>query len=181
MNHVQGFGIVIVAILIGLVAGCLLGTQPSVNGQLGKQLEHPLQASLISFASGTAIILILSLLTSTFPPTFTSSPRDFPWWIWCGGAIGVVLVTTSLILVPRVGSLPWFAAVMTGQTIAALLLDHFGLLGNPRAEASPLRLLGTGLLIAGVLVIVQAKRAEHARDVELAKPKSGKSDTNPPI
>lgn len=157
----HGFGILLVAILIGLLAGCLLGTQPSVNGQLGRHLEHPLQASLISFASGTAILLVLTLLSGNFPPVFTTSPRDLPWWIWFGGAIGVVLVTTSLILVPRVGSLPWFAAVMTGQTVAALILDHFGLLGNPRVPASSLRLLGTGLLIAGVMVIVQAKRLEH--------------------
>jgi transporter family-2 protein len=176
---VQGFGIVIVAILIGLVAGCLLGTQPSVNGQLGKHLEHPLQASLISFASGTLIILVLSVVTGTFPPVFTSPPRDFPWWIWCGGAIGVVLVTSSLILVPRVGSLPWFAAVMTGQTIAALLLDHFGLLGNPRAEASPLRLLGAGLLIAGVLVIVQAKRMENSQAIRSSAPEVKESNSPP--
>ncbi len=156
----HGIGIVFVAIVIGLLAGCLLGTQPSVNGQLGRHLEHPLQASLISFASGTTILLVLNLVSGVFPPAFTTSPRDLPWWIWFGGAIGVVLVTTSLILVPRVGSLPWFAAVMTGQTVAALLLDHFGMLGNPRTEASPLRLLGAGLLIAGVLVIVQAKRLE---------------------
>lgn len=156
----NGFGIVLVAVAIGLLAGCLLGAQPSVNGQLGRHLEHPLQASLVSFASGTAILLALSFATGTFPPSFTSPPRDLPWWIWFGGAIGVVLVTTSLILVPKIGSLPWFAAVMTGQTIAALVLDHYGLLGNPRAEASPMRLLGTGLLIAGVLVIVQAKRQE---------------------
>ena len=156
----HGFGIVFVAIVIGLLAGCLLGTQPSVNGQLGRHVEHPLQASLISFASGTTILLLLTMASGVFPPAFTTSPRDLPWWIWFGGAIGVVLVTTSLILVPRVGSLPWFAAVMTGQTIAAILLDHYGLLGNPRAEASPLRLLGAGLLIAGVLVIVQAKRLE---------------------
>ena len=156
----HGFGTVIIAIAIGLLAGCLLGAQPSVNGQLGRHLEHPLQASLISFASGTAILLILSLSTGVFPPSFSTPPRVLPWWIWFGGAIGVVLVTTSLILVPRVGSLPWFAAVMTGQTVAAILLDHYGLLGNPRAVASPLRLLGAGLLIAGVLVIVQAKRLE---------------------
>ncbi|MCH5375067.1 MAG: DMT family transporter [Planctomycetes bacterium] len=156
----HGFGIVLIAITIGLLAGCLLGAQPSVNGQLGRHLEHPLQASLISFASGTAILLLLSLISGNFPPVFTTSPWELPWWIWFGGAIGVVLVTTSLILVPRVGSLPWFAAVMTGQTVAALILDHFGLLGNPRAPASPLRLLGAGLLIAGVLVIVQAKRQE---------------------
>ncbi len=156
----HGAGIVVIAIVIGLLAGGLLGTQPSVNGQLGRHLEHPLQASLISFASGTAILLVLSLASGVFPPAFTASPQALPWWIWFGGAIGVVLVTTSLILVPRIGSLPWFAAVMTGQTLAAIVLDHYGLLGNPRAEASPLRLLGAGLLIAGVLVIVQAKRLE---------------------
>jgi len=159
----HGIGIVFVAITIGLLAGFLLGAQPSVNGQLGRHLEHPLQASLISFASGTAILLLLTLASGVFPPAFTTSPRALPWWIWFGGAIGVVLVTTSLILVPRVGSLPWFAAVMTGQTVAALVLDHYGLLGNPRAEASPLRLLGAGLLIAGVFVIVQAKRLEFVK------------------
>ena len=176
----QGFGFVIVAILIGLVAGCLLGTQPSVNGQLGRNLEHPLQASLISFASGTLIILVLSVATGSFPPVFTAPPRAFPWWIWCGGAIGVVLVTSSLILVPRVGSLPWFAAVMTGQTVAALLLDHFGLLGNPRTEASPLRLIGASLLIAGVLVIVQAKRLEHLQKIQPPVPVSEDSNPKPP-
>ncbi len=49
---------------------------------------------------------------------------------------------------------------MTGQTLAALCLDHFGLLGNPKTPTSPLRLLGVGLLVAGVIVIVQAKHLE---------------------
>lgn len=149
-----------IAVVIGLAAGCLLGAQPSINGQLGRSLEHPLQASLISFASGTALILVISVFTGSVPPVFLTPPRELPWWIWCGGAIGVVMVTTSLILVPRVGSLPWFAAVMTGQTLAALCLDHFGLLGNPKTPTSPLRLLGVGLLFAGVIVIVQAKHLE---------------------
>ncbi len=163
---VQPSGLMLLAILVGLTAGCLLGAQPSVNGHLGRHVEHPLQASLISFASGTAILFLLSILSGNFPPVFLTPPRELPWWIWFGGAIGVVLVTTSLILVPRIGSLPWFAAVMTGQTIAAVVLDHFGLLGNPRAIASPLRLLGAGLLIAGVLVIVQAKRIEQRENAD---------------
>jgi transporter family-2 protein len=153
----------LLAVLIGLGAGFLLGTQPSINGQLGRHVQHPLQASMISFASGTAILFVLCLASGNFPPHFNMPASQLPWWIWFGGAIGVVLVTTSLILVPRIGSLPWFAAVMTGQTVAALVLDHFGLLGNPRAHASPLRLLGTGLLVAGVLVIVQAKRMEQSQ------------------
>ncbi|MDC0295375.1 DMT family transporter [bacterium] len=157
---IQNSGILVVAIVIGLLAGALLGAQPSVNGYLGRQVEHPLQAALISFASGTVILLFLCIATGHFPPSFQTEIGNLPWWTWFGGAIGVVLVTSSLVLVPRIGSLPWFAAVMTGQTVAALVLDHFGLLGNPRSVISPFRLLGTTLLIGGVLAIVQAKRLE---------------------
>lgn len=153
----------ILAILIGLVAGAILGTQPSVNGQLGRNVAHPLQASMISFASGTAILLVLTIAIGRFPPQFTVTPSQLPWWIWTGGAIGVVMVSTSLFFVPRVGSLPWFAAVMTGQTVAALMLDHFGMLGNPKSPASPFKILGTLLLIIGVLLIVASKHAEQSR------------------
>ena len=171
--HSPGF--IVVAIVVGLAAGCLLGTQPSVNGYLGGQVMHPLQASLISFFTGTMILFLLSLTTGAFPPQFTGPASQLPWWAWCGGAIGVVMVTTSLIFVPRIGSLPWFAAVMTGQTVIAIVLDHYGLLGNPKATASPLRLLGAALLIAGVLVIVQAKRSEQLA-AESVPPSPAQSD-----
>lgn len=154
-------GIVLLAVMVGLAAGCLLGIQPSVNGSLGANVKHPLQAALISFGSGTAVLLLLTIVGGNFPPVFTSPALRLPWWVWTGGSIGVILVTTSLIFVPRVGSLPWFAAVMTGQTVAAIILDHYGLLGNPKSTASPLRILGAMLLIAGVLAIVQAKRMER--------------------
>jgi transporter family-2 protein len=154
----------VLAVVIGLLAGGLLGTQPSVNGSLGKVVAHPLQASLISFASGTAILLLLTATVGGgFPPEFVVPPRNLPWWIWCGGAIGVTMVTTSLLLVPRVGSLPWFAAIMTGQTVTALILDHYGLLGNPKSPVTGLRLFGTLLLILGVLTIVAAKHRETER------------------
>ena len=166
----QGFGIVLIAVAVGLAAGSLLGAQPSVNGQLAISLAHPLQAALISFATGTTILLVLSLVFGVFPPSFQTAPGELPWWIWLGGGIGVVLVTTSLIFVPRIGSLPWFAAVMTGQIVAALALDHYGSLGNPKAVASPLRLLGAGLMIASVMVVVYAKHSE-VRLAESDQPK----------
>ena len=146
-----------------------MGAQPSVNGSLGANVRHPLQAALISFGSGTAVLLLMTIVAGIFPPSFTSPASQLPWWIWTGGTIGVILVTTSLIFVPRVGSLPWFAAIMTGQTVAAIFLDHYGLLGNPKAAASPLRLLGALLLIAGVMMIVQAKRMEREK-LEPSKP-----------
>jgi transporter family-2 protein len=147
-----------------------------VNGYLGQNVSHPIQATVISFVTGTIVVLLLSIAMGIFPPKFTTSPGSLPWWAWCGGAIGVAMVTSSLFFVPRVGSLVWFAAIMTGQTFMAILLDHFGLLGNPRSPASPLRLTGAALLIAGVLVIVQARRSEEA---PIANDRIGQADLEP--
>ncbi|QEG38403.1 DMT family transporter [Roseimaritima ulvae] len=156
----QNQSLLLVAVVVGLLAGCLLGTQPSANGYLGRHLAHPLQAAVISFGSGFVILLVLSIANGVFPPRFSTPPTGLPWWVWSGGAIGTVLVTTSLIFVPRIGSLTWFAAVITGQVLAALILDQWGMMGNPRSPASPLRLLGAAMLIGGILLITRAKALE---------------------
>ncbi|MEM9586541.1 MAG: DMT family transporter [Planctomycetota bacterium] len=169
----QNLGWLTVAIVMGLAAGMLLGAQPSINGKLSQNTTHPLQASLVSFASGTALITLLMLISGAFPFRFTQPPGQLPWWTWTGGAIGVVVVTSSLLLVPRVGALPWFAALITGQTIAAILLDHFGWLETPQVRLSPLRCLAAVLLIAGVLTIVYAKhqdRPDGVRDTAQRHP-----------
>jgi transporter family-2 protein len=147
-----------VAIVIGLLAGCLLGAQPSANGYLGRHVAFPLQASTISFASGTCLLVLVTVFLGQFPPRFSSPPGTLPWWAWTGGAIGTVMVTTSLYFVPRVGSLYWFAAVMTGQVLAALVLDQFGLMGNPRQPAGGLRILGALFLICGIICITYSRR-----------------------
>lgn len=149
--------IYLIAVLIALVVGCLFGIQPSVNGALATTVGHPFQAAMISFFAGTLTIAVVCAVTGNFPPKFTISPSGIPFWMWSGGTIGAVIVTSSLIMVPRMGSLSWFAAVITGQVVTAMVLDHFGWLGNPRISVSPMRLIGAGLLLAGLLVIVGAK------------------------
>ena len=143
--------------MVGLLAGCLLGAQPSANGYLGRRVEHPIQAATISFVSGTLLLLLVSVFMGQFPPKLTVSVGVIPWWAWIGGAIGTVLVTASLYFVPRVGSLYWFSAVITGQIFAALLLDQFGWMGNPKQPANLLRICGAMLLVAGVLCITYSR------------------------
>lgn len=151
------------AIVVGLVSGFLFGTQPSVNGHLSRQLAHPLQASIISFGTGTVILIVLAICAGVFPPRFDAPVSQLPWWCWGGGAIGVLLVTASLVFVPRIGSLPWHATIITGQLVAALVLDHYGMLGNQQETLSLARGIGAALLIAGVVVIFWAKTTHPPR------------------
>jgi transporter family-2 protein len=46
-----------------------------------------------------------------------------------------------------------FALVVAGQLMASLALDNWGLLGYPVRPLSWERLLGTALLVAGVVLI----------------------------
>jgi transporter family-2 protein len=39
--------------------------------------------------------------------------------------------------------------------VAALLVDHFGVIGFPQSPVTPARLLGAALLVVGVLLILR--------------------------
>ena len=162
MSGMPSWAWLMLAIATGLLSGFLFGTQPSVNGHLARQLGHPLQASIISFATGTVILVVIAATMGVFPPRFQSPVWQLPWWCWGGGAIGVLLVTASLFFVPRIGSLPWHATIITGQMVAALVLDQYGLLGNVHEPLSKARAVGAALLIAGVFVIFWAKTTASA-------------------
>jgi bacterial/archaeal transporter family-2 protein len=62
-------------------------------------------------------------------------------------------VLAPVLLVGRLGTTLLFAAIITGQLICSLLVDHFGALGLPRHPATPTRLFGTALLFAGVYLV----------------------------
>jgi bacterial/archaeal transporter family-2 protein len=139
-------------LVLGLISGILLAFQPGVNATLGKHVYHPLQAAVLSFATGLLVLTMVSIATGAFPPHFKQSLSTIPWWSWCGGAIGAVLVTTSIYCAPKTGALVWFATVVTGQTIASLALDHYGIAGYTPQPITSARLIGAAMLIGGVIL-----------------------------
>jgi bacterial/archaeal transporter family-2 protein len=142
-----------VALALAALAGACLGTQAGVNAQLGRYLGHPLWASFVSFLIGTILIVpLLVWFRVPFPSVLTAAANG-PWWMWTGGAIGVCFVTAALILAPQMGVATFLAAMVAGQLIASLVIDHFGLTGLDVRPVTLSRILGAGLVFAGVLII----------------------------
>ena len=139
------------AIAIGM--GCFLALQAGVNGQLRLRTGDPVRAALLSSAIAATSLLVYSLVAVREPWPSADRLIGGPWWLWIGGVLGAVYVATSLVLVTRLGSTLMFALIVVGQMVAARFLDHYGLLGIPRHEVSPLRILGVGLLVVGVVLI----------------------------
>lgn len=137
---------------IALAAGIALAVQVALNAKLRVHLGAPLLVTLASFALGTVVALGVCLgLRYEWPGRAALAAA--PWWSWCGCLLGIAYIATSTAVAPRIGVATTLALVVTGQVLAALVIDQLGLLGLPSRPATAWRLAGAGLVVAGVCVL----------------------------
>src|SRR5215472_9117772 len=70
-----------------------------------------------------------------------------PWFLYVGGLCGFVFILANAFVFPKIGAGAAVALVVLGQGAAAVLLDHFGLMGLPRQPVSLSRLAGVALIV----------------------------------
>jgi transporter family-2 protein len=138
-------------LLLALVAGAALPVQAGINARLATFVGGPIRASMISFAVGTLVLFVLALVT-TRGVVATGRLGQIPWWGWLGGAVGAGYVASAVAAAPRLGALNLFAAVIFGQLLCSVLLDHFGVLYKEHGLTAG-RIAGVALLAAGVALV----------------------------
>lgn len=139
-------------LIVAFLTGVLVALQGVINSQLGRALEHPMQATLFNFLVGSlAAIVVLAVMGKWFPSWHSMTKA--PWYLYTGGLLGATFVTSILLLVPRIGVASVVTGLFVGQMITAMLIDHFGVLGVPKLPLTPQRMIGAALLLVGLLVI----------------------------
>ncbi|MBS7458016.1 DMT family transporter [Coralloluteibacterium stylophorae] len=142
-------------ILAAVLIGLLLPLQALINARLGALTWGALFAAFASFLVGTAALACA--LAVMRPAPLGPGLGAVPWWGWCGGLIGALFVFAGTALVPRLGAGGLICLIVFGQMVGALLLDHFGVLGQVRA-VDPLRVVGAALVAVGALLVVKPWR-----------------------
>jgi len=127
-------------------------TQAATNNRMAEAVGSPVIAALISFFVGT-IALFVYALGSGGTITSLAAARNAPPVAWAGGLLGAFFVTATVALLPRLGVAMTFSAIIAGQMVVTLVIDHFGLLGVPVKEISFARIAGMLLITAGVILI----------------------------
>lgn len=130
-------------------AGAAVAVQPSINSRLAQRVGA-LESSAISFAVGTAVLLVMVLVGGRGSLRAIGDAR---WWELSGGLLGAFFVTMTIIIVPRIGTTSAMAATIFAQLSTGLLLDHFGLFGLRTVPIDGRRMLGTFLLLAGASLV----------------------------
>lgn len=139
-------------LIVGFVFGFAPPLQTTINSGLSQQMHSSLFASLISFTVGTIALFILTLIFNrslkikiTQPDIGQIKPLYF-----IGGILGVVFVTSNIILMPFLGAALTTIIAMLGQMLMGVIIDHFGL----GVHKSPITLRKFSGLIAIAIGII---------------------------
>jgi transporter family-2 protein len=139
--------------LLAALVGAGLTVQVGMNATVRHVIGSPVLATIVNFAVGLAALAAVALASGArMTPGSVSS---VPAWAWFGGLLGAAYVAATTVLGPRLGAAALLALTLAGQMAAALVVDHYGVIGFPEQPVTPLRLLGAALLVAGVLLIMK--------------------------
>ena len=139
--------------LFAILVGAGLTIQVGMNATVRLTIGSPVIATIVNFGVGLAALLLLAIASGArvVPGSMTSVPA----WAWFGGLLGAAYVAATTVLGPRLGAAALLALTLAGQMVAALLVDHYGVIGFPQNPVTPARLAGAALLVAGVLLILR--------------------------
>lgn len=131
-------------IVVPIVAGVLVAWQSAVNGILRAATYSSITPAFISFAVGTAVLVVavaVSVTVNGWPEAWPADPL-----LYIGGAIGALFVAVAVLLVRTAGVLLLSMSSVAGQLLAAVAFDIWLPLGSGV----------TGWLLAGAAVALLA-------------------------
>jgi transporter family-2 protein len=137
---------------LAAAAGGCIALQATANAALKHQLGDGRYAAFFSIC-GTILSAAVFMLAVRPAAPAAAAIRSAPWWNWIGGPLGAMIVLAGATLTPKLGAAAFIAAVVGGQLVCSLALDHFGMMNLPQQGLSASRLLGTAMVFAGVLLV----------------------------
>jgi transporter family-2 protein len=139
-----------------VVAGAAAALQPGVNIRFGEIAGHRLYGAVLNFGVGLLAMIVARRVWSRFERVGApdvAAIRRGPWWMWIGGACGAYFVVMAVLMGERFGNTNFFAAMVGGQLITSLFIDHFGGMGLAKVRINPARVFGALLIGAGMVAI----------------------------
>lgn len=146
-----------VIIAVAFAVSMANALQSRVNGEASEVLGHPVVAAMMSVGGGFVLSLLIVMArksTRALAINLCLSPKVFNLqrWHFFAGFGGGIFILGQALVVPPFGVSVYIIAVVTGQTLASLWVDHFGLGPAGKRSITFLRVLAALLAMLGVVV-----------------------------
>ena len=142
-------------VAFALFAAALLPIQAAMNGAINRALHQPPLVVMCSLSGSLLFMSAVAVAGRRLAWPGGAALAEVPGWAWPAGVCGAIFLLSQPIVLPRVGAAAFTGLAVTGQVLTAVALDHFGALHLPQHAASPLRLLGAALMVAGIVLVAR--------------------------
>jgi len=137
------------AVLLGCLAGAIVGVQRAMNGQINEHSHQSFTTSFLNFIMGTSFLVIFLTILAIFSTEKIVRLPAGPWWIYTGGVIGVVYIAFTSTIVQHLGVLTFTLFSVGGQLIGSLLIDLYS--PSNGVHVSMYLVLGIAMTYLGVI------------------------------
>ncbi|HLS34148.1 MAG TPA: DMT family transporter [Brevibacterium sp.] len=139
-------------------AGFLMALQSRANGSLAGVIGSSVFAATVSFLGGLVILGIALALSQGARRGMGRLVADLRrgrvrWWMLLGGLAGSTVVLAQALTVPLIGVSILTMSFVCGQLLGALIVDGTPLPPGGRTAPSARRLLGTVVVVIGVVLV----------------------------
>lgn len=141
--------------LAAVSIGAMSAMQTAANGYVGRVVGSPIRAAIINFLVGLTLISLIclgQLIVKDHGKPRLSSEKG-PWWMWIGGLLGCVFITSNSFLSVRIGTGMTVVASLIGIMLGGILIDMFGLFEVPKRPVTLPKILGVLCMIAGAVFV----------------------------
>jgi transporter family-2 protein len=150
-------GVTALAVSVSVISGAFVALQSRINGEFGLALGNGALAALISFSTGLTVITLVMLGSPSGRAGLSHlraavAEGRLPWWSMIGGAAGAFLVLTQGLSAGVLGVAVFSMAVVTGQSLGAVVIDSRGWFGVTKVPLRLQRGLGALCVLVGVVV-----------------------------
>ena len=122
-DRIDAKNLSLVAVVLGCLAGAVVGVQRALNGQINEHSHQSFTTSLLNFITGTSLLVVL-ILGGVLIGKIELVPLPMgPWWIYTGGTIGVIYIAFTSTIVQHLGVLTFTLFSVGGQLVGSLVID----------------------------------------------------------
>ena len=104
-----------------LIVGVFASFQQGMNGRVNVVARSPLATAWLNFSSGTIVVVIALSVDLALGGSIGPLPSNF--WVYTGGAAGLVFVAVSAYIIKHLGVLNFSILSIAGQLVGAILID----------------------------------------------------------
>lgn len=138
--------------LLAICMGAVMSIYVPMISQSAKIMGAAVMGNVPFFFVAFVTSVIVAIVSGQRADAFAKIAQVPP-WLFLAGVMSAGIIVGATFLVPRIGTGALFVLLVTGQILAALVINQFGILGVP---AQPMNIsigIGAVMVVAGAALV----------------------------